>query len=112
MEGRFVSRDPIGFAGGDVNLYAYVGNNVVNKVDPSGEAVFPLPQLPPTIPTIPPPPKPPINIPKPPGIGCKAMFEVCMAYCAGRCPGGVLGKMGCSALCLTAYLACVFGGVR
>lgn len=24
---RFISEDPLGFAGGDVNLYAYVGNS-------------------------------------------------------------------------------------
>ncbi len=34
--GRFVTRDPIGFEGGDVNLYAYVKNNSVNLVDPMG----------------------------------------------------------------------------
>ncbi len=34
--GRFISEDPIGFAGGDVNLYAYVVNNPVNWVDPWG----------------------------------------------------------------------------
>jgi len=34
--GRFISEDPIGFAGGDVNLYNYVGANSVNFVDPSG----------------------------------------------------------------------------
>ncbi len=34
--GRFLSEDPIGFAGGDANLYRYVGNNPVNYVDPSG----------------------------------------------------------------------------
>ena len=34
--GRFVSEDPIGFEGGDVNLYAYVQNNPVNRVDPTG----------------------------------------------------------------------------
>jgi len=35
--GRFVSEDPIGFEGGDVNLYAYVGGNPVLRVDPDGE---------------------------------------------------------------------------
>ncbi len=39
--GRFISEDPIGFEGGDVNLYAYVGNNPLNLVDPIGEKVFP-----------------------------------------------------------------------
>ena len=34
--GRFISKDPIGFGGGDVNLYRYVGNNPVNWVDPEG----------------------------------------------------------------------------
>ncbi|MBK7708705.1 MAG: RHS domain-containing protein [Acidobacteria bacterium] len=34
--GRFISEDPIGFAGGDVNLYGYVGNGPVNSTDPSG----------------------------------------------------------------------------
>lgn len=38
MEGMFISKDPIGFAGGDVNLYRYVGNNVVNLVDPTGNS--------------------------------------------------------------------------
>jgi len=37
--GRFLTKDPIGFAGGDVNLYRYVGNNPVNFRDPSGTAV-------------------------------------------------------------------------
>jgi RHS repeat-associated protein len=35
--GRFVSEDPLGFGGGDVNLYAYVRNNPVKLVDPSGK---------------------------------------------------------------------------
>lgn len=34
--GRFISKDPIGFAGGDLNLYAYVQSNPVNGVDPLG----------------------------------------------------------------------------
>ena len=34
--GRFISRDPIGLAGGDANLYRYAGNNPVNGVDPLG----------------------------------------------------------------------------
>lgn len=33
---RFISEDPIGFGGGDVNSYAYVGNDPINSVDPSG----------------------------------------------------------------------------
>jgi RHS repeat-associated protein len=33
---RFISEDPIGFAGGDSNLYGYVSNDPVNGTDPSG----------------------------------------------------------------------------
>ena len=33
---RFISQDPTGFEGGDVNLYAYVGNTPVNLTDPFG----------------------------------------------------------------------------
>ncbi len=35
--GRWTAKDPIGFAGGDTNLYGYVLNDPVNLVDPSGE---------------------------------------------------------------------------
>lgn len=34
--GRFMTKDPIGFTGGDVNLYGYVQNNPMNMNDPSG----------------------------------------------------------------------------
>jgi len=33
---RFISEDPLGFDGGDLNLYAYVGNNPIMGVDPWG----------------------------------------------------------------------------
>jgi RHS repeat-associated protein len=36
MEGRFISKDPISFAGGDVNLYGYTLNNPINLTDPEG----------------------------------------------------------------------------
>ncbi|KMQ52293.1 Rhs family protein [Chitinispirillum alkaliphilum] len=36
--GRWTSKDPIRFEGGDGNLYRYCGNDPVNFVDPDGEA--------------------------------------------------------------------------
>ena len=43
--GRFLSTDPIGFGGGDTNLYRYVFNNPTNAADPSGQIgeVIPFP---------------------------------------------------------------------
>jgi RHS repeat-associated protein len=34
--GRFLSEDPLGFSGDDENLYAYVGNDPTDLVDPLG----------------------------------------------------------------------------
>lgn len=40
--GRFLQSDPIGFGGGDANLYRYCGNDPVNRSDPSGLQVTAL----------------------------------------------------------------------
>ena len=40
---RFIAQDPIGFAGGDVNLYGYVKNSSPNLADPFGTQVYPGP---------------------------------------------------------------------
>lgn len=34
--GRFLSEDPLEFAGGGANFYGYVGNRPTNRIDPSG----------------------------------------------------------------------------
>ena len=37
LRGAFTQEDPIGFSGGDTNLYTYVKNRPINAVDPSGK---------------------------------------------------------------------------
>lgn len=37
--GRFISQDPLGFAGGSLNLYAYAANSPANFTDPGGKNV-------------------------------------------------------------------------
>jgi RHS repeat-associated protein len=48
--GRFINQDPIGFGGGDINLYKYVANSPINGIDPTGnqQVVAPPPVPTPT----------------------------------------------------------------
>ncbi len=39
--GRWTSKDPLGLAAGDPNLYGYVFNDPINSIDPSGQ-ILPL----------------------------------------------------------------------
>jgi RHS repeat-associated protein len=59
--GRFISEDPLGLGGGDVNLYRYAANNPVLLKDPSGLYGYagPDPSPRPTPPTGPSPAKGP-----------------------------------------------------
>jgi len=41
--GRWTAKDPIGFAGGDPNLFAYVGGNPLSFIDPMGLVQIPNP---------------------------------------------------------------------
>ena len=45
--GRFTQEDPIGFGGGDRNLYRYVFNNPINSIDPTGLHHLAKPNSPP-----------------------------------------------------------------
>ena len=40
--GRWVSEDPLGFAAGDGNLFAYSSNSPIGTRDPSGQIVVPI----------------------------------------------------------------------
>jgi RHS repeat-associated protein len=55
--GRFTSRDKILFEGGQTNLYAYVANDPINSVDPSGGQEKKAPYKPPRPPSHPDPKK-------------------------------------------------------
>ena len=48
--GRFVQSDPIGFGGGDSNLYRYVNNEPTNETDPDGRIAIGIPGFGPTSP--------------------------------------------------------------
>ena len=39
--GRWTAKDPVGFGGGDANLYTYPGNNPINYLDNLG--LWPIP---------------------------------------------------------------------
>jgi RHS repeat-associated protein len=59
--GRFINEDPIGFKGGDSNLFRYVKNSPVNVFDPRGNTLTPLPPFNPRGNTLT--PLPPFNPP-------------------------------------------------
>ena len=89
---RFISEDPIGFHGGDVNFYAYVGNDPANYTDPNGlRRPRPQPSSPPPI-LVPKDPANPDN--RAPGAGnppprSEACIQTMEQYCdLISCPWG------------------------
>lgn len=40
--GRWTTKDPIGFEGGDTNLYSYVGQDPMSYIDPEGTFMLPV----------------------------------------------------------------------
>src|SRR6266851_4781401 len=81
---RFISQDPIGFGGGDTNLYSYVLNQPTGLVDPYGLQEFieaPVEPLDPPIGIEPPPVgieplQPPVGVePFEPPVGIEPPFE-------------------------------------
>jgi RHS repeat-associated protein len=51
--GRWTAPDPLSFAGAQTNLYAYVGNDPVNGIDPTGLTIFNVPLRPAPTPSAP-----------------------------------------------------------
>lgn len=64
--GRFLSEDPIGFEGGDINFYAYVWNDPTDFSDPTGLGAWKPPDPSPTPSPIPTPSGPAFTIGPPP----------------------------------------------
>lgn len=74
---RFVSEDPIGLGGGDVNLFAYVQNRPVNLSDPSGNIAPALPLLAPVL-----------------GPAAEAALGATIGLLSGLILGGVISDVG------------------
>jgi RHS repeat-associated protein len=91
--GRWTAKDPIDFAGGDVNLFGYVQNSPVSLTDPEGKMA-------PVVGGV-------ILVG---GVGTLAAFTVCMDQCMGlpgHCPPNDTSKewrlkfSRCTRLCAT-----------
>ncbi|KAB2841357.1 MAG: RHS repeat-associated core domain-containing protein, partial [Burkholderiales bacterium] len=128
--GRWTAKDPIGFGGGDWNLFHYVENEPIGSSDPSGLFAVPILPPPPIMPIQPPGgrdpdwpfdfprPRPPVGVPtipvpepprppspKPPGKGCQALYAACVKTLSPSC-----SPTGAIPLCFALYLLCEAAG--
>jgi RHS repeat-associated protein len=97
--GRWLSRDPLKNAEmiDGPNLFAYVGNDVVNWIDPEGlEKNPPRPPGPPRPPTPPRPPVPPTP-PTPPKVPSPSTLLRDACYRGCEASGGTTGALVCKA---------------
>jgi len=110
MDGRFIAKDPIGFKGGDINLYEYTKNNPINLTDSfglqwqpgqPGNWPSPYPALPPYLFPGGQPPGPSWYPPKP-NNSDSARYQRCVAVCVGKVAASELGK----------HLACEVGNMK
>jgi RHS repeat-associated protein len=89
--GRWISKDPIGFDGGQANLFVYVGNDPVNTSDPSGLEAIPAFGC----------------TPDPPPDCVKAVQE-----CGNQCQNLKSSEASdCSACCTQRYFDCKKAGI-
>ncbi|MEO7734979.1 MAG: RHS repeat-associated core domain-containing protein [Kofleriaceae bacterium] len=124
--GRFIAEDPIGWASGQTNNYAYAGGDPINARDPRGldtkpdDKPSPGPNPAPPPPNPPPPATPPTPAPPSPPTGPTAEGKACRAGCwggagvacdlmAGGCGAGTLVTVGAVAIPCGAVLALVCG---
>ena len=89
---RFLEPDPIGFASGQLNLYAYVGGDPINGVDPSGLTASCNAAECPTGPPIDYPPNVE-PVPCPPGIAGDPVYSGC-GRITGSAPSGSISNTG------------------
>jgi RHS repeat-associated protein len=106
--GRFLSEDPLEFAGDGPDFYAYTNNNPVNWVDPMGTSILCPTFIPWCSPDVPPPPSPrPPGPPNLPGFG--GFIYNKPAPITGPLAGEALGLANCMASSLGTYFI-VTGG--